>query len=120
MNNASYSKAQESIYLSHPLRVTLCQVVVDGYNVHAFAFQRVKIRRQCGNQSLTFACLHLGDTSLMKGYTADYLHLEMLHAYASCRRLSAHSKSLNQYIVQGLACCQSFLELGCLALKFLI
>ena len=116
MNNASHSKTQEGIYLSHPLSVTLGQVVIDGYNVHSLAFQSIKVRRQRSNQSFTFTCLHFGNSSLMKGYTADYLHLEMLHAYASCRSFSAHCESLYKYIVKSLSRCKSFFKLSGLSL----
>ena len=46
VDHAAYRQAQEAIELSHPLRITLCQIVVDCYNMDALAFQRVQIYRQ--------------------------------------------------------------------------
>src|SRR5699024_11774643 len=37
----AYSKSQKLMNLSHPLSVTVCQVIVDGYNVYTLSFQCV-------------------------------------------------------------------------------
>ena len=34
-------QSQELMHLAHPLRVTVCQVIVDSYNVYAFTFQGI-------------------------------------------------------------------------------
>ena len=41
VQNHTYGQSQELMHLAHPLRITVCQVIVDGNNVYAFAFQRV-------------------------------------------------------------------------------
>ena len=56
----------------------------------------------------------------MESNSADDLHLEVLHAYASCRSLPADGKSLNQYIVESLACRQSVLELNSLSSQLFV
>ena len=56
--NAAYCQSEECVKLAHPFHVSLCQVVVDCNDVHAFSFQRVQIRRECSNEGLTFTCLH--------------------------------------------------------------
>ena len=53
------------IDLSHPLRVTLGQVIVDCDDMDASALQSVEIGGHCGDQRLTFTCAHLGDAALV-------------------------------------------------------
>ena len=65
--------------LSHPLRITLSQVIIDRNDTNALSCQCIQIGRQRGNQCLTFTGTHLGDTSLMQHDTTDQLHTEMLH-----------------------------------------
>jgi len=46
---------------THPFGVAGRQVVVDGDEVDALAGQPVEIGRQCGDERLALAGLHLGD-----------------------------------------------------------
>ena len=80
MDNASDLEPEEGVELAHPLSVTLCQVVIDCYNMHAPAFESVEVCRQGSYQSLTFTSLHLGDAALMENYASDELHSEVLHS----------------------------------------
>ena len=64
---------------SHPLGVTLCQVVVYSDNMHALACQSIQIGRRGGNQRFSFTGSHLRDTALVKDDAADELHPVMFH-----------------------------------------
>ena len=106
----AYGQTQEFMDLSHPLRVTLGQIVVDRNDVHAFAGQGVQIRRRRGNQRLSFTGLHLGDTSLMQHDAADQLYGIMLHIQRSSGRFPHRGKRLRQNVVQGFSGRQPLLE----------
>lgn len=73
-----------------PLAVTLCQVVVDSYDVDAFAGQGVQVCRQCCCQGLSFACCHLSDGPFMQGHASN-LHTagRTLQACLRCTALHA-------------------------------
>ena len=65
--------------LSHPLGISLCQIVVNRNDKYAVALQRIQISRGCGNKRLSFTCLHLGNTSLVQNNSANELYRIMLH-----------------------------------------
>ena len=84
------------MYLTHPLRVTLCQVIIDCNDVNAFSRQRIQVSRQCGYQRLTFTGLHLSNTALMKDDTADQLHLIVFHIKYTLRGFTHRSVSFRK------------------------
>ncbi len=108
------------MHLSHPLSVTLGQVIVDGDDVHTAALQGIQIRRRRGNKRLTFTGLHLGNTTLMKNNTADQLHPVMLHAKDTLCCFADSRKGLHKQIIQGLSICKTLLVLCCFCPKLLI
>ena len=108
------------MYLSHPLSVTLCKVIIDRNYMHAFSRKSVKICRTGGYEGLSFTGLHLGYTSLMENDASYELYPEMLHSKDSLRRLPDSGKGLRQYIVQGLSFSQSLLKFWSLCLKLFI
>ena len=108
------------MYLSHPLRITLCQIVVDRDDMHALSFQGIQICRQGRNQSLSFTCLHLSNTSLVQDDTTDQLHTEMFHAKHTARCFTHGRKRLRQKIIQCLAICQTLFVFICLGTQFLV
>ena len=73
------SQTEEVVQRSHPLRVTLCQVIVDGHHMHATAREASQIHRQGSHEGLTFTCRHLSYLTLMQHYTANDLHVVMHH-----------------------------------------
>ena len=99
------------MYLSHPLCVTLGQIVIDRNDVNALSLQRIQIRRGCGYKRLTFTCLHLGDTPLVKNDTTDELHSVVLHVQHSSGRLTDCGKGLRQNIIQSFTVRQPLLKL---------
>ena len=103
-------KAKELMHLSHPLGITLSQIIIDRYDMHALACQRVQISRKGGNQSLSFTSLHLSDTPLVEDNAADQLHAVMLHAQGADRCFPNHRICFRKNIIQRLAFCQTLLE----------
>ena len=93
--------------LSHPLRVTFRQIVIDGNDMYALAFQSIQIRRQQAGLCLTFTGPHLGNTPLMQHDTADQLHTVVLRLQDPAGRLPHRGISLRQQTVQRLAVLQS-------------
>ncbi len=69
----------ELIEGSHPLRVTLSQIVVDGDHVHTVAGQGIEEHGQGTHKGLTLTCGHLGDLTLMEGDTTEELHVVVDH-----------------------------------------
>ncbi len=120
VDHAADRQSQECIDLSHPFRVTLCQIVVDRNDMHAFSLECVQISRQSRDQGLAFTGFHFGDPALMQNDAADDLHAEMLHADASPCRFPADRESFRQNVVQGRAVCQTLLEFRCFRFQFFI
>ena len=90
------------MYLPHPLRVTLRQIVVDRDNMHALSFQRVQISRQKTGLGLTFTGSHLRDSSLMQDNAADQLYSVVLRVKHPSRRFPDKRISLWQKVIQSL------------------
>ena len=109
--------AQELVERHHPLRVAAGQVVVDRHHVHAFAQQRVGVRRQRGDQRLALAGLHLGDLTLVQDLAAHDLDVEVTHAHDAFAGLAADREHLGQHVVERLARGDALPELGRLGLQ---
>ncbi len=92
-------KPQKLMDLSHPLCVTLRQVVVDRHDMDALACQRVQIGGERRYQRLPLPGLHLSDAPLMQDNAADKLYMEMPHAKRAHRSLPDHRIRLRQDIV---------------------
>ncbi len=99
------------MHLSHPLRVTLRQIVVDRDNMHALPLQRVQISRQKTSLGFTFTGSHLRDTSLMQNNAADQLHPVVLRVKNPSGRLTDKRIRLRQKVIQSLPIGKSFFEL---------
>ena len=108
------------MYLSHPLSITLCQIVVDSYDMNTLSFECIQICRKCRNQCLTFTSTHLRDTSLMQQDTTDQLHAVMFHMKNTVCCLTDNGKCFWKQIIQCLALFKTFLELWCLCLQLFI
>ena len=87
------------MYLSHPLGVTFCQIIIDRNDMYALSFQCIQIRRKSRYQRLTFTGTHLCDTSLVQYHTTDQLHAVMAHADCSLGRFTHYRISLWQNII---------------------
>ena len=111
------SQAHKSEHLTHPLGVTLGQIVVDGDDVNALAGQCIQISREGSHQGLTFAGLHLGDTALMQYDAAHHLDPVGTHAQHTPGGLTAGGKGFGQNVVKGLTVGKTLLKFGGLGLK---
>ena len=112
----AYRQAQKLMNLPHPFRITVCQIIIDRYNMDALALQCIEVSRQGRYQRLTFPCLHFSDTPLMQDHAADELHPVMLHAKRPPGSLPHGRICLWENLVQGRPFLQAFLKLLCLAL----
>ena len=74
-----YAESVEHVERSHPLRVTLCKVVVDSDYVYTVAGECVKEHRECRNQCLTLTCCHLGNLTLVEYGTTEQLYVIVYH-----------------------------------------
>ena len=73
------AQSVELIERSHPLRVTLSQIVVDSHHVNTVAGERVKEYRECGDEGLTLTGSHLGNLSLMEDNATEELNVVVYH-----------------------------------------
>ena len=77
--NAVNRQAVEHIERTHPLGITLGQVVVHGNYMYAVAGQCVKEHRQGSHKCLTLTGCHLGNLTLMQNYTTKQLYVIVDH-----------------------------------------
>ena len=110
----AYGQAKELVNLTHPLGISFCQVVVDGYDVDTFSLKGIQVCRKCGNKSFTFTCFHLGDTALVKDDTTDDLYPVMLHSKYTLGCLTYGGKCFWKKIIQCCTFCKTFLIFSCL------
>ena len=69
----------EHIERTHPLRVTLCQIVVHCYYVNTVTCQRIQEYRQGSHKCLTLTSCHLGYLTLMQNNTTKQLNIVVNH-----------------------------------------
>ena len=72
-------EAMELVQRSHPLLITLGEVVIDRHHMDAITGKGIEEDRQRRHQSLTLTGRHLGDLTLMEDDTADQLHVVVDH-----------------------------------------
>ena len=72
-------EAVEHIERSHPLRVTLGQVVVHGYYVYTITCQCVEEDRGSTNEGLTLTGSHFGNLTLVQNDTTEELYVVVDH-----------------------------------------
>ena len=77
--DAVYREAVELVERAHPFGVSLGEVVVHGYQVHAKAGEGVEINGQGGHQGLAFSRGHFRNTAQMEDGTADQLYVVVHH-----------------------------------------
>ena len=112
--------AQVLIDAAHPLGVALCQVIVDGNDVHALAGNSVEIASQGGDEGLAFAGLHLGDVALVQRHGADELYIKVTHAHGALGSFAHGGKGLGEHVVERLAVGVTLAELIGLAAELLL
>ena len=112
------AQAQPVVQLAHPCRVAAGQVVVDGDDVDALAFQRIEVDRQRGDEGLAFAGAHFGDLAQVQDHAADQLHVVVAHAEHALGGLAADGEGFRQELVERFAGLDALLELRRLGLEF--
>ena len=108
------------MYLSHPLGVTLCKVIINCNYVNSFSFESIKISRKSCNKCFSFTGSHLGNSSLMKYYSTYKLNPEMSHVKNSSCSLTNRRICLWQNIIKCLAFRKTLFEFICLASKLFV
>ncbi len=107
----AYRQSQEVVEAPHPLRIAICQVIIDGNHMHTLTSKGIQVHRQGSSKRLTFAGTHFGDLAVMQRHAAQKLHIEVAHLHHALGALAHHGKSFWQHIVNGLAFSQAFFEL---------
>ena len=122
IQNTTHRHAKKAEHFTHPLRVALCQIVIDRDNVHALAFQRVQISRQRCYQRFAFTCFHFRDAPLVHHDAAHQLYREMTHVQhiRSRRSLPHNGVCFWQNVVQRFSRRQTVPEFLCFSSQFLI
>ncbi len=64
---------------THPFRVSLCQIVINSYNMNTFTSKCIKIQRQGCNKSFTLTCCHFSNLSLVQNSSTNKLDIIMYH-----------------------------------------
>ena len=113
-------KAHEAENLSHLLRITFGQIIVDRNNMYALAVQRVQIRRERRHQRFALAGAHLRDASLMQNDAADDLYMEGFHTQHAPVALADGRKSFRKQVIQCLPVSKTPAEFICFAAQLLV
>jgi hypothetical protein len=95
-------EAQEGVDLTHPGRVAASQVVIDGDDVNAFAFQGVEVYGHGRGERLALARLHLRDLPFVQDCAAHDLLVEGAHPKGTLGDLPHDGESLGQQVVKAL------------------
>ena len=64
---------------SHPLRVTLGQIVIHSYYMNTITGKGIQEYRKRSGKGLTFTCEHLGNLTLMQYGTSEELYIKVYH-----------------------------------------
>ena len=113
-------QSQEAVHTTHPLRVALGKVVIDGDHVHAFAFEGIEVGGQHTGEGLAFTGAHFGDVAKVECSTTHDLHGVVFLVQYSPRGFTRHGEGFQQNIVKRFALFQAFFELRRFGLQFLI
>ena len=96
-------RPRKFVDLAHPGGVALGQVVVDGDDMNALAFEGVEIDGKGCDQGFAFTGFHFGDGAVVQHHAADHLHVEMAHAQGALGGFADRGEGRNEKVVQGLA-----------------
>ena len=107
----------EHINGSHPLRVTLGEVIIDSNHVNSVSCQSIEEDRQRSSKSLTFTSEHLSNFALMKDGTSKKLNIEMHHVPNDLVTTSYPSIMINSLVTLDIhkimGSCQGAVEIVC-------
>src|SRR5699024_47652 len=100
IENHTDREPEPPVHTPHHLCVTARQVVIDGHDVHAFAFQSVEVSRQQGGQGLALTSAHFGDVAEVQCCATHDLHLVVLLVHHAPSRFAHGSKSFKKDVVK--------------------
>ena len=69
--------------------------------MHTATGEGVEIDRQRGHQSLSLACLHLGDAAVVQDHSAHQLDVEMAHVQDPLAAFPAYGEGLRKKLIHG-------------------
>ncbi|MNW87477.1 hypothetical protein D3C86_167210 [compost metagenome] len=113
-------QAEPAVQRAHPLGIALCQVIIDGHHVYAFAGQCIQVGRQRCHQGFTLTRAHFGDFAVVQRHAAYQLHVEVAHLEDTLAGLTANGKCFRQELVDVFALGETLLEFRGLGLQGLI
>ena len=120
MDNQADRQAEETEYLTHPFRVTFCEVVVDGNDMNAFTLKSVQVSRKRFDHGFTFTGTHFSDTALMEDNTTEDLNGIMLHIEDTGAGLTADSESIREDSIERFTIDKTATEVIGLRAEFLL
>ena len=120
VDDAAHGQAEELIDLAHPCCVAARQIVVDGHDMYALAFERVQVDGQGGDEGLAFAGFHFGDAAIVQHHAADQLDVEMALAKRALGGFPDGCESLHQEVFEVAAIGQFFAEAGGASLQVVV
>mmetsp|Transcript_2782 Transcript_2782/g.8443 ORF Transcript_2782/g.8443 Transcript_2782/m.8443 type:complete len:221 (-) Transcript_2782:351-1013(-) len=82
--------------LSHLVRISLCEVIIDRDNVDSLSCEGVQIGRQSAHERFTLARRHLCDLSLVQRHSAHQLYVIVPQAEAAEGCLTHHGERFLQ------------------------
>ena len=110
MHYSTYCKTKESMHVTHPLSITLSQVIVNCYDMYTLAFKSIQVSRHGRYKSFTFTCTHLSQTALVKNDTTHDLYREWFKSYCSVCSFSYGRKCIHKDIIQSFSFSKSLLK----------
>ena len=110
MNNDADRKSKKIIYFTHPFAVSFGKIIVDRYEMDAFACKSVQVCGKRRYERFSFAGFHFGDPALMQHDAADQLHVVVPLSQHAPGRLPYDRECFRQKIVQAFSFCKPLLE----------
>ncbi|MNC10300.1 hypothetical protein D3C75_579390 [compost metagenome] len=96
----AYCHTEEIIYFAHFVTAHGGQIIIDRYQVDAFAGQCIQIQRQSSCLGFTFTGFHFGNPPAVEHHTTDQLHIKVAFAQHPFGGFPDDSKSIGEDIVQ--------------------
>ena len=113
-------EAEEAVELAHPGCVATREVVIDGDEVGALAFERCEEERERRGKRLSLTGLHLGDGAFKEHHASDQLHIVVAHAERAASAFAADGEGLGEQALGRLALVAAAAELGNAAAELVV
>ena len=103
-------QAKEFVDRAHPVSIALREVLVDCYDMHAVAADRIEIGRQGCDERLAFTGAHLGDVAALQHHATNQLHVERAQTQRAPACFPGYGECLGQEVIQGFTARGALLE----------